>query len=93
MMITKNECKSQKGDYKDGRCFASSEKEWILVNRLHVNGRNRQNDWGMLNRYLGLQLKDIEDTKAVALINKNKKDYIKKRLESYNRINHTDFFI
>jgi len=70
-----------------------NKKTWILINRLHVNDRNGKNNWLSLEKYLGVNLKRIEDTKAMILVDSNKVWFVKRKIENYNNYYHTDFFI
>ena len=68
------------------------KKRWILLGRLHINGRNRYNSWKYLSNYLNIKLEPIENTKALALTSISISQ-IKKKLEKYNKQHHTDFFV
>ena len=68
-------------------------RNWILINRIHISERISGNSWRSLRRFLGLRkLTPIEPTKAVASTTKTKGE-LNKKLKQYNKKNNTDFFI
>ena len=70
-----------------------NKRKWILINRIHINGSNQENSWNSLKKALKFRkLKNIEDTKALALTTKSVAE-ISRKLEQYNKKNNTDFFI
>ena len=69
------------------------KRNWILISRIHISGRTRNNSWKSLKKYLGLRkLTPIEPTKTVTLTTKTKGE-LNRKLEQYNKKNHTDFFV
>ncbi len=67
-------------------------KRWVLIGRIHINGRNKQNTWQELAKYLKIKIKRLEDTKA-ASFTRLTGSHIKRKLAAYNKKHHTDFFI
>ena len=68
--------------------------KYILIGRVHINGKNKNNSWDSLSNYLSKKIVSFENTKALMLIKDSKNlALIKAKIKQYNKKNYTDFFV
>jgi len=67
---------------------------YTLIGQLHINGKNESNSWKPLSKYLDRKITPFEQTKAlIQARSKNSLVSLKRKINQYNKTNHTDFFI
>jgi len=68
--------------------------KFVLIGRLHINGKNHRNSWKSLSKYLDRKIIPIEPTKALIEIRSRKSlSILRQKLRKYNKKYYTDFFI
>ena len=65
-----------------------------LIGRLHISGRNLNNNWKKLSQHLDIEITPIEPTKASVITESTiQLDILKFKIQEYNKKHDTDFFI
>lgn len=68
------------------------EKISILFGRNHIDNY-KGNNFNSLGKFLKIKIRQIEETKGSAFIDRKKLGFIKIRVNQYNEENNTDFFV